>query len=247
MENFCNQNNDHFIVTKSYENLCTIFRSLKKESGKIIHVIGAPGTGKSVNIYSAINELDLNYYSVKLNISEKNINSKEVFNLIFKSLKQDLEVKSRKDIYKRLSEFDLILIADDFHDSHRQNPEVTGFSQWSDQIGVKAFKFYLYCIWEYLNQRKDFKHINLVFQTSWRIYICGVKYDLFSDLGVLSRFLVYILNRLFTIVEITYSKEETIAIVKNHIPLADEDAIMLYIEKYGCKPRLICNYIKTVK
>jgi len=236
---------EYFITTKSYKNLYASFKKLKMGKNRIMHVIGAPGTGKSTNIYHAINELDLNFYNVKLDIPRRVIGSGEVFNKIFECLKDDLELESRKDIYKRLGEFDLVLIADDFQDAHRQNPGVMGFSIWTDNVGFKSLKFYLMCIWEYLNHWKDFKDINLVFQTSWRIYIGGVKYDLFSDLGILSRFLVFILKRFFIVVEISYSEEETIKIVKNYNPHVDENLILIYIKKYGHKPRFICNMLES--
>ncbi len=238
------RDDEYFISTKSYKKLYEAFIKLKMGHNRIIHVIGAPGTGKSVNIYHAINELDLNSYNVKLGIPKGVISSRKVFNIIFECLKDDLELESKIDIYKRLSEFDLVLIADDFQDAHRQNPGVMGFSQWTDNVGFKSFKFYLLCIWEYLNHLKDFKHINLVFQTSWRIYIGGVKYDLFTDLRILSRFLVFILKKFFIVVEISYSDEETIKIVKNYIPHVDEDLILIYIKKYGHKPRFICNMLE---
>ena len=236
---------EYFITTKSYKNLYASFKKLKMGKNRIMHVIGAPGTGKSANINHAIKELDLNVYNVKLSIPKEVVSSKKVFNIIFEYLKDDLNLESRKDIYKRLREFDLVLIADDFHDSHRQNPEIMGFSQWTQVVGFKSFTFYLLCIWEYLNHRDHFKDITLVFQTSWRIYISGVKYDLFSDLGILSRFLVFILKRFFIVVEISYSDEETIKIVKNYIPHVDENLILIYIKKYGHKPRFICNILES--
>ena len=247
MDNYYDGSRDdeYFIITQSYKKLIRTLKKLKMGRNRIIHVIGAPGTGKSANIYHAINELNLNFYDVKLNIPNRTINSRKVFNIIFKCLKDDLKLESRRDIYKRLGEFDLVLIADHFQDSHRENPEVMGFSQWTNTMGFKSFKFYLLCIWEYLKHWDDFKHINLLFQTSWRIYIGGEKYDLFTDLGILSKFLVFTLKRFFTVVEISYSEEETIKIVKNYIPHVDENLILSYIKKYGHKPRFIFNILKN--
>ncbi len=243
--NFNGEDDEYFIITQSYKKLYATLKKLKMRKNGIIQVIGAPGTGKSANITHAINELDLNVYNVKLSIPRKVVSSREVFNIIFECLKDDLNLESRRDIYKRLREFDLVLIADAFHDSHRQNPGIMGFSQWTHEVGFKSFKFYLLCIWEYLNHWEDFKDISLVFQTSWRIYIGGVKYDLFSDLGILSRFFVFILKRFFIVVEISYSDEETIKIVKNYIPHVDENLILIYIKKYGHKPRFICNILES--
>ena len=247
MDNYYDGSRDdeYFIITQSYKKLIRTLKKLKMGRNRIIHVIGAPGTGKSANIYHAINELNLNFYDVKLNIPNRTINSRKVFNIIFKCLKDDLKLESRRDIYKRLGEFDLVLIADHFQDSHRENPEVMGFSQWTNTMGFKSFKFYLLCIWEYLKHWDDFKHINLLFQTSWRIYIGGEKYDLFTDLGILSKFLVFTLKRFFTVVEISYSEEETIKIVKNYNPHVDENLILIYIKKYGHKPRFICNMLES--
>lgn len=247
MDNYyvSSRDDEYFIITQSYKKLITTLKKLKMGKNRIIHVIGAPGTGKSANIYHAINELNLNFYDIKLDIPNRAINSSEVFNIIFKCLKDDLKLESKRDVYKRLREFDLVLIADHFQDSHRENPKVMGFSQWTNDMGFKSFKFYLLCIWEYLKHWNDFKHINLLFQTSWRIYIAGEKYDLFTDLGILSKFLVFTLKKFFTVVEISYSEEETIKIVKNYIPHVDENLILIHIKKYGHKPRFIFNILKN--
>ena len=247
MDNYyvSNRDDEYFIITQSYKTLINTLKKLKMGKNRIIHVIGAPGTGKSANIYHAINELNLNIYDVKLDIPNRAISSREVFDTIFKCLKNDLKLESKKNVYKKLAEFDLVIIADGFQDSHRQNPEIIGFSQWTKIMSFKSFKFYLLCIWEYLKYWEDFKHINLLLQTSWRIYIGGEKYDLFTDLGILSKFLVFILKRFFTVVEISYSEEETIKIVKNYIPHVDENLILIYIKKYGHKPRFIFNILKN--
>lgn len=247
MENFkvnSRLDDQHFVITRSYMRLYEILKKLKKEKGRILHILGAPGTGKSANIYHAAGKLDLNVYDVKLNISNRDASSREVFKTIFKDLKDDLKLHSKSDVYRRLEDFDLVLIADSFHDTHLQNPEVVGFSQWTYEVGFKALNFYLLCIHEYIKHRNAFKKMNLVFQTSWRVYIGGKKYDLFSDLGILSGILVFILKRIFMVVEISYSKDETVKIVKNHIPQADDKAILTYIKKYGYKPRLICNVLE---
>ena len=238
--------NQKFVATRSYKKLYKTLKKLKKKKGKILHVIGAPGTGKSTNMYHALNELDLEVYDVKFEISNRDAGSKEVFKSVYKVLRDDLQAESKKDVYKRLSRFDVVLIADSFHDSHLKNREVVGFSQWSDKAGFKALPFYLRCVREYLKYRKDFKGMNLVLQTAWRVYIRGKKYDLFSDLGILSRTLVFLLKRMFTVVEISYSEEETIKIVKKHLPDADEELIHSYIKKYGNKPRFICDALDSV-
>lgn len=238
------QDDEHFVITRSYKQLYYQLKRLKKGKGSLIHILGAPGTGKSANIFHAAGELDLSVYNVKLNISRKDASSKEVFGTIFKGLKDDLRLKTREQVYQRLEDFDLVLIADAFHDSHLQNPEAVGFSQWTNEVGIRAFSFYLMCIQEYIKHRKDFKKINLVFQTSWRVHIGGKKYDLFTDLGILSRIMVFILRRMFTVVEISYSQDETVKIVKNHIPHADDRDILAYVQKYGYRPRFICDILE---
>ena len=80
------------------------------------------------------------------------------------------------------------MFADKFHDSHLIDEETVGFSVWTDHAGFKATKFYLLCISEYLRERKAFKGINIILQTAWRVYFRGKKYDVFSDLGILSTF-----------------------------------------------------------
>jgi hypothetical protein len=233
--------NQKFVATRSYKKLYKTLKKLKKKKGKILHVVGAPGTGKSTNMYHALNELDLKVYDVKFAISNRDTGSKEVFKSVYKVLSDDLQVESKEDVFKRLSDFDVILIADSFHDSHLKNRAVVGFSQWSDKAGIMALPFYLRCIWEYLKHRKDFKGMNLVLQTAWRVYLKGEKYDLFSDLGILSQILVFLLKKMFTVVEISYSEDETIKIVKKHLPKADEELIHSYIKTYGNKPRFICD------
>jgi len=42
--------NGVFVVTESYRKLCNTFKNLKKRRGRIIHVVGAPGTG-NLQIY----------------------------------------------------------------------------------------------------------------------------------------------------------------------------------------------------
>jgi hypothetical protein len=237
--------NQKFVTTRSYEKLYKTLKKLKKKKGKILHIVGAPGTGKSTNMYHALNELDLKVYDVKFEISRADTSPKEVFKSVYNLLRNDLQLKSKKDLYKQLSQFDVVLIADSFHDSHLTNSEVVGFSQWSDTAGFRALPFYLLCIREYLRNRKKFKKINLVLQTAWRVYIKGKKYDLFSDLGILSRILVFLLQRMFTVVEISYSQEETIKIVKIHLPHGDEELIYGYIKKYGYKPRFICDALDS--
>ena len=236
--------NKVFLITDCYIKLCKILKTLKKEKGNIVHVVGAPGTGKSTNIFKALHESDLNVYDMKLGLKSVDENSKQVFGNVYDNLSNDLCLKTRKEIYKKLSEFDAILIADSFHDAHVLNPDTVGFSQWTDKKGFSSFYFYLLCINEYFKNLKYFKNLNLIFQTAWRIHIRGKKYDIFTDFGLFSKLILYILKKFFIVLEISYSKKETTEIVKMHITDVDEENISKCIEKYGCKPRFICNALE---
>jgi len=61
--------------------------------------------------------------------------------------------------------------------------DVHGFSEWT----LKSRKtpiFYLLCIKEYLKYRKEFKDLNIIFQTAWRLKIGDKKYDIFTDIPI---------------------------------------------------------------
>ena len=237
--------NQNFVFTHSYKEVSKALERIKFKKGEIIHILGAPGTGKSANICQALDELYLKVYDVKLEVSSLDASSKEVFDMLLESSKKDVQVHSKKELYKRLSEFDAVLIADSFHDSHLQNPYSIGFSQWTDKSILKVFSFFLMCFWEYFSHWRYLRNVNFLFQSSWRIYIRGRKYDLFSELGILSKVIGFILKRIFTVAVISYSEKETVEIVKNHIPQANQDIIKYYIEKHGYKPRFICNDIQN--
>jgi Cdc6-like AAA superfamily ATPase len=233
-----------FVVTESFLKLCNIFKTLKNSHGKIIHVVGAPGTGKSANIYAAIDKQELNVYDVKSPIKDVNINSKKVFNSVYNGFKKDFDVKSKKEVYKCLAEFDAVLFADMFHDSHLMDDDTVGFSVWAGHAGLGATKFYLLCMAEYLKERREYKHINIILQTAWRFHFRGNKYDLFSDMGILSKIVVTVMRIIFDVVVISYTPEETIKIVKNHVK-ADDKLIEHYIHEYGSKPRFICQALEN--
>jgi len=236
--------NGTFFVTESYKKLFKKLKSLKTSRGRIIHVTGAPGTGKSTNIYHAINELNLNVYDVGLNITNENMSSKQLFNHVYSDMKQSLGAESKDEVYKYLSKYDAILFADKFHDAHLIDNKQVGFSLWTKKKGINSFKFYILCIDEYLRNRKDYKTINILLQTAWRVKIAGKKYDLFTDLGILSKLFVYFLKIFFEVVEIKYTNQETIKIVQKHVN-ADEKTIAPYIDRYGKKPRIICNALEN--
>jgi hypothetical protein len=240
----CVQDNRVFLVTDCYKKLYKQFKTLKTKKGNIVHIIGAPGTGKSTNIFQAIQETDLNVYDVKFGLKSGDESSKEVFNKIFEGLASDLGLSLKEDIYKKLSEFDAVLIADSFHDSHNLNSEKVGFSQWTDKTGFRSFYFYFLCIMEYFKNRKCFKNMNIILQTAWRICIKDKKYDIFTDFGFFSKIVLAVLKLFFQVVEISYSENETVEIVKMHIEDAHPQNIKECIEKYGSKPRFICHALE---
>lgn len=235
--------NGVFIVTESFIKLCNKFKSLKNNRGKVIHVIGAPGTGKSANIYAALDEFGLNIYDVESPIKDDTISSREVFNGVYRKIKDDIGAGSKEEVYKGLSSYDAILFADRFHDSHLMDKDTIGFSVWSTKMGFKAINFYLICISEYLKERNAFKTINIILQTAWRFNFRGKKYDIFSDLGIISILFVALMRIFFDVVLISYSTQETFEIVKSHINI-DDKLIERYIHKYGSKPRSICQALE---
>jgi hypothetical protein len=238
--------NGVFVVTESYRKLCNTFKGLKNRRGKIIHVIGAPGTGKSANIYAALEELGLNVYDVEFRIKDIDMDSDEVFKEVYREMKVDLGAGSKAEVYDNLSKYDAVLFADRFHDSHLINDSTVGFSLWTDRKGFKANKFYLKCILEYFMEKRAFNDINIILQTAWRVYIRGKKYDIFSDLGILSIIVVAFMRIFFEVVEISYSPQETLEIVKEHINV-DEKILEHYVDIYGSKPRFICKAIENDK
>jgi len=235
--------NGVFVVTESFIKLCKTFKSLKNKRGKIIHVIGAPGTGKSANIYAALEELGLKVYDVESPIENVDVSSDEVFKGVYKEIKEDLGARSKNEVYESLSKYDAILFADRFHDSHLMGKDTVGFSVWTVHAGLKPTKFYLMCISEYFNERNTFKNINIILQTAWRFYFRGKKYDVFSDLGIISKAVVALMRTFFDVVVISYSPQETFQIVKSHVN-TDDQLIESYIHKYGSKPRLICQSLE---
>jgi hypothetical protein len=146
--------NQTFVATRSYQNLISTFQKLSDEKGRIVHVVGAPGTGKSTNIYSAVEEMGLNFYEAKLPLSSLDLNSRELFNLMIEYMEKDLRIKSPDTLLDHLKEYDAVLFADQFHDYHVMGEGYAGFSQWTAHKGLRSFNFYLICIYEYLRHRK---------------------------------------------------------------------------------------------
>ncbi|MGC9516944.1 MAG: hypothetical protein ACP5C3_04505 [Methanomicrobiales archaeon] len=238
------KDNSLFIKTDAYYELHNKMLSLKNDKGRIIHVMGAPGTGKSSNIYHALKSLGLKFYEPGLKLEDKKATSKDVFDQIFNDFKTDLDAETREEIYEKLTKYNLILFADTFHDSPKHDNNLIGFSQWTEYTGFRSLPFYFLCIKEYLKRRSLFKNINIVFQTAWRLHFRGKKYDIFTDLGIISKIFTKILAVFFEVVIISYSTQELIKIVKAHDPLADDKIIRDYINDYGYKPRFILSQIE---
>lgn len=233
------EDNKFFLPTRAYQKIHEKFMDLKTNRGRIIHILGAPGTGKSTNIYEAIRKLNLNVYDVSLALDDTDISSKEVYNIFFHTLKSDLGVLDKEDIYNKASEYDALLFADKFHDYHLLDENKVGFSLWTDYKGFKSLPFFLRLVLVYIQHIKEFKNINLIFQTACRIRLRGEKYDLFTDFGPLSKFSVGLLKLLFEVVELSYSEIEIIEMVKERYPSIDEYQIKLCRDKYRNRIRFI--------
>lgn len=233
-----------FLVTNAYKKLFILLEDLKIRKGRIIHVVGAPGTGKSSNIYEAINNLGLNVFEAGLILDNMDKNSLDVYHEFFKTLRKDMNVKNNEECYKKAALYDAVLLADRFHDSQFLYVNKVGFSIWMDNKGLKSFPFYLLIILHYFWNLFKFRKINLIFQTAWTIHIKGDKYDFFTDFGLFSKLLLFILKIFFEVVEISYTESEIIEIVKKHLPDADEKEIKLYFKLYGSRVRFILQSLK---
>ena len=229
---------EYFLETASFHELCHAMKRLKKTKGRILLVLGAPGTGKSANIYQAISRLGLDFYNTFLFI-DANTKPSEVFQIFWDTIEDDMGVKSRREVYKKAASYDVVLFADHFLDSEHIDSNKMGLGLWTEENGPGTFSLYFMVLHEYLKHRGYLKNINLLFQTSWIVKFRGVRYDILTDFHFISRFLVFILKQFFDVVRISYSHEEIMEIVRNH-PLADSDEkIEELIEKYGKRPRFI--------
>ena len=238
------EDDQDFIVTAAYQRLYKQLKELKSCKGRIIHVIGAPGTGKSANIYTAVNNLDLNVYNAILKLDDIHQSSMDVYNKFFHSLKEDMNVQSVDAVFDRAAVYDAVLLADKFHDSHHLYEGKVGFSLWMDHKGFRSFPFYLSLVLFYFRNKSKFHRVNLVFQTAWTFWVRGVKKDLFTDFGLLSRIFVSFLNIFFVVVEISYTDSEIVEIVKKRMPGFGEEDIKPYITSYGDRIRFILEAIE---
>jgi hypothetical protein len=235
---------EDFTITRSFLKLCKKLKSLKKTKGRMILIIGAPGTGKSSNIYHALDSLNLNFYEPILLLDSVKTRSKDVYKEIYNTIGKDLDVEDEEEAFEEFSKFDLVLIADKFLDSEFLDESKIGLAEWTNYRTILAVPFFLMWIIEFIRHRKFIKEMNLVFQTAWTIQIRNFKYDLITDFGLFSRLFLGILKRLFEVVEIYYTEEETVKIVKTRYPNVNESQIKIYIKKYGNKPRFILNDIQ---
>lgn len=241
MENFkvnTGSENQTFVKTRSYRDLYNKLKTLKTSHGRIIHVVGAPGTGKSSNIYAAVHELGLNCYDLELGLMDPYADASKLMDQIYHDLKFGLKAGSKRELYHNLAGFDALMVADKFHDTHLIDSEKVGYSLWTKTKGISSFKFYLLCMKEYLLNRNEYKEINIILQTAWRVKIGKNKLDLFTDFGILSRICLGIMKLVFEVVEIRYSREETVEIVRSYMD-RDQQVIEAHIDELGNKPRLV--------
>jgi hypothetical protein len=258
----CIEDNRNFVVTNAFLKLKKSFNELKNRKGLIIHVIGAPGTGKSSNIYRAQQTLDLNMYNARIELKNERLSPKEVYVSLINTIKQDFNVKTEKESFEKLSKYDAILFADYILDSKLLNGKKTGLGHWIHKNRLKSIIFYFLLVYGYLKYIKEFKKLNIVFHTTWTFTINQVKYDLLTDFGLLSLFFKSFLKilfeveknkgfsnikirRIFRVVEISYTESETIEIIHSYFKDVNEEQIKYYIKKYGCKPRKILNNLEN--
>lgn len=237
---------EYFLETDSFHELCRAMKRLKKTKGRILLVLGAPGTGKSANIYQTISRLGLDFYNTFIFI-DAHTKPSEVFKIFWDTIEKDMGVKSKEEVYKKAESYDVVLFADHFLDSEHIDRNKMGLGLWTEENGPGTFSLYFMVLYEYLKHRKDLKNINLLFQTSWVVKFRGVRYDILTDFHFISRFLVFILKQFFDVVRISYSHEEIMEIVRNHPLAGDDDEIEELIEKYGKRPRFIFKVLENQK
>jgi len=86
-----------------------------------------------------------------------------------------MKVNSIDGVFDKASEYDAVLLADRFHDSHYLYEGKVGFSLWMDNKGFGSFPFYFSLIILYFRNLSRFRKVNLVFQTAWTFRTRGVK------------------------------------------------------------------------
>jgi len=239
--------NKKFVATDSFQKMHQLFKKLKKNKGHFVIIIGTPGTGKSTNIYHSMNILDLNVYDAFLFLDGVGTSNNEVFQVFWNTLKKDMGIESQDGIYQKAAEYDFVLFADKFSDSHYINKDKVGIGLWTETRGFSTFPFYFKILCEYLNRREELENVNIVTQAAWILNVNGKRYDLLTDFSFLSRALVFGLKQFFEVVKISYSEEEIIKIVKIHFSTLKEEEIRYYIKKCGRRPRFIFESILDAK
>ncbi|MEN6293307.1 MAG: hypothetical protein ABFC34_07620 [Methanobacterium sp.] len=239
------RDNGDFVITDSFLKLCIRLKELKYDKGRAILVIGSPGTGKSSNIYKALEKLDLSYYEPVLFLDNTKKSSLGVYKELINGIKEDFGIERKEEIFSRLSNYDVVLVADKILDSESLNEKKIGLGEWIKNKGLKSIPFYLIILFQYLINKRKLLQINLVVHMTWAIEIRGYKYDLITDFSIFSKILSLFLKIFFDVIEISYSQEETIKIVKNHFSCIDDEKIKFYIEKYGNKPRYILDALEN--
>ncbi len=231
--------NHDFVYTRSFRKIYNMFRSLKNRKGRFVLIIGSPGTGKSANIYSALKVLDLDVYDPTLFLDHHDMSSSEVFDEFYKTLRKDLGVSTNDEVYQKVQDYDVVLLADKILDSEYLDKDKVGLSLWSLNKGFDTFPFYFGILMEYFRHRRDLKKINVVIQTAFVFRFRGVKYDLLTDFYIISQIFVFIITRFFEVIRISYTQEETLKIVKSNFKTVDDQQIKMFIKECGCKPRFI--------
>jgi adenylate kinase len=239
------KDNDDFVVTDSFLKLRAKFKELKCSRGRIILVIGSPGTGKSSNIYKALKELNFNYYEPVLFLDNTKKSSLVIFKELMGGIKKDFRVKTKEEMVNKFSKYDAVLIADKIMDSESLNEKKIGLGEWIKNKGLKSLPFYIILFFEYVINKINLNEMNLIVHTTWTFEVKGIKYDLITDFSVLSKIISLILMIFFEVVEISYSEGDTIKIVKNHFRDIDDEKIEYYIKKYGNKPRYILDDLEN--
>lgn len=247
MEKFkvtCTEDNQIFVVTSAFSKLYKKFKELKTHKGRIINVTGSPGTGKSANIYHAMNLLDLSFYDVGIKLDSVKLSHYKVFEAFANALKRDFNVKTKEEGYNEISKFDVVVFADKLLDYGNFNRNRVELSEWLRHNRLKSIILYFIVIKELLLHTNELKKMNLVFHLTLTFMIHEKKYDILSDFKLLSRLFTGVLSSFFELVEIKYSELETIEIVKSHFKGIEDKQIKKFIRKYGCKPRYILGDIE---
>lgn len=236
---------DIFISTRAYYKLFNTFKSLKNTKGRFIQVIGSPGTGKSLNIYHAIDNLDITVYEPVLVLDSVNLSPWALFQEIFSVFKNDFQVNSNREVYKKAADYDMILFADKFLDSEFLEKDKVGLSKWIEHKGLKAVSIYILVLWEIIKHHRELKDKNVVLHHSMVVRYHGNKYDFLTDFGLLSWFIRGFMGLFFEYVMISYGEDEILKIVNTCPHYRDEKQIRKLIKRYGNRPRLILKALEN--